>query len=401
MALDLPTQASAHKLSRTFSEVLHAPAFVLLAGAALMVVFFQIQYPQYPLWPAFVGPVAMLAVLIALDRRHSAVLTVVYVVVGGVAVFFYSYIFATYFDLPVIADSFSVALPKVALVFVGGVGRGLGPALRWCTVGAVTSGVTSALGMIAAGKTFMFDPITITAYVVTVVVLSVVWFGRRGDTRSQSGFSTATQDEFVSLIRQRAELEAAALMHDTVVNHLAIIASSTSGPPPMALRTQIEGDLAKLHDLEWAVVVAGARRPSITVGWPETPLFHAIDDAVQGGLAVSCTGETSPIVALSDSDGEALALAVRQCLENVRAHAGVMAAEVALDSTDDEVIVMVVDMGAGFEPDKVHADRLGLKSSVRGRIEAIGGSVAVWSTPGSGTSVIMRMPRADVPGGAE
>jgi signal transduction histidine kinase len=40
----------------------------------------------------------------------------------------------------------------------------------------------------------------------------------------------------------------------------------------------------------------------------------------------------------------------------------------------------------------VPADRLGLKSSVFGRVEAEGGTVKIWTSPGHGTSVLFTLP---------
>jgi signal transduction histidine kinase len=53
---------------------------------------------------------------------------------------------------------------------------------------------------------------------------------------------------------------------------------------------------------------------------------------------------------------------------------------------------MVVDAGKGFSVAETGADRLGLRQSVRHRIEAVDGEVQVWSTPGRGTSVMIRVP---------
>jgi len=54
--------------------------------------------------------------------------------------------------------------------------------------------------------------------------------------------------------------------------------------------------------------------------------------------------------------------------------------------------VMVIDSGSGFVEQSVGGDRLGLRQSIRGRIEGVGGSVQVWTTPGVGTSVSLTVP---------
>jgi signal transduction histidine kinase len=56
---------------------------------------------------------------------------------------------------------------------------------------------------------------------------------------------------------------------------------------------------------------------------------------------------------------------------------------------------MVIDTGKGFSEEETGSDRLGLRQSVRRRIEAVGGTVQVWSTPGKGTSVMIRVPAGE------
>jgi signal transduction histidine kinase len=54
--------------------------------------------------------------------------------------------------------------------------------------------------------------------------------------------------------------------------------------------------------------------------------------------------------------------------------------------------VMIIDGGKGFSERETSVDRLGLRQSVRKRIETVGGTVQVWSTPGTGTSILIRLP---------
>jgi signal transduction histidine kinase len=56
--------------------------------------------------------------------------------------------------------------------------------------------------------------------------------------------------------------------------------------------------------------------------------------------------------------------------------------------------VMVVDDGRGFDEQQTGSDRMGLRNSVRERIGRVGGDVQVWTSPGSGTSVMMSVPYA-------
>jgi signal transduction histidine kinase len=73
-------------------------------------------------------------------------------------------------------------------------------------------------------------------------------------------------------------------------------------------------------------------------------------------------------------------------------HSGTTRAEVAVFDSETEVSVMVIDSGRGFSEADNQPDRLGIRQSVRQRIESIGGSVQIWSAPGRGTSVMIRVP---------
>jgi signal transduction histidine kinase len=90
--------------------------------------------------------------------------------------------------------------------------------------------------------------------------------------------------------------------------------------------------------------------------------------------------------------------AVRACLDNVLAHAGPDAsAWVLAQSAPDVISVVVRDDGPGIAPGRLETaeaeGRLGVASSIRGRIEDLGGTVAMDS--GSwGTEWELRVPLA-------
>ena len=77
----------------------------------------------------------------------------------------------------------------------------------------------------------------------------------------------------------------------------------------------------------------------------------------------------------------------------MRRHSGVRTVDVTIEQDEREVRVAVSDAGAGFDPRAVPVGRLGLAESVHGRLEAVGGSARVFSAPGAGTTVLMRVPR--------
>ncbi|MCS5716234.1 histidine kinase [Herbiconiux sp. CPCC 205716] len=59
--------------------------------------------------------------------------------------------------------------------------------------------------------------------------------------------------------------------------------------------------------------------------------------------------------------------------------------------------VVISDDGLGFVADEVPADRLGLRVSIRERVDAVGGSATVRSTPGEGTVVVLEWAPGAVP----
>ena len=64
--------------------------------------------------------------------------------------------------------------------------------------------------------------------------------------------------------------------------------------------------------------------------------------------------------------------------------------------SDDSVLLNIEDEGVGFEPEKLGRGlpTLGL-TSMRERVELLGGTLTVESAPGAGTRVLARVPIAD------
>ncbi|HSI26513.1 MAG TPA: hypothetical protein VK948_03815, partial [Aeromicrobium sp.] len=53
--------------------------------------------------------------------------------------------------------------------------------------------------------------------------------------------------------------------------------------------------------------------------------------------------------------------------------------------------VYVRDRGVGFDPDSVAEDRMGIRTSITGRVERHGGTAEISSRPGDGTEVTLTM----------
>jgi signal transduction histidine kinase len=76
---------------------------------------------------------------------------------------------------------------------------------------------------------------------------------------------------------------------------------------------------------------------------------------------------------------------------NAAKHAGVGRADVYAEVAGDKVTVFIRDRGRGFNPDDVADDRMGIATSIVGRMERHGGTAEVKSAPGDGTEVTLMM----------
>lgn len=201
--------------------------------------------------------------------------------------------------------------------------------------------------------------------------------------------------------RQASEIEAqrrqsARLLHDTVLATLTLLAHSGVGVAPDALRQQAGDDARLLRQLRLGATPTPQSSGSYNL--------EAVDDIVLGttlesvkqrfgrmGLEVSWHGTGQ--VLLPSEVLDAFLLALAECLENVRRHSGVTDAHVTITEDETTVRAMITDSGVGFTLDDVDSARLGFKESVVGRLKEVGGKARLFSSPGSGTTVVLEVPR--------
>jgi signal transduction histidine kinase len=82
----------------------------------------------------------------------------------------------------------------------------------------------------------------------------------------------------------------------------------------------------------------------------------------------------------------------QEALRNIGRHAKASIVELSLAFSDDGLRLAVRDNGSGFEPD-VQPPRPSLgHASMRERIRLLGGTLAIQSTPGRGTTVVAWVP---------
>ncbi|WP_244255811.1 ATP-binding protein [Rathayibacter sp. VKM Ac-2760] len=201
--------------------------------------------------------------------------------------------------------------------------------------------------------------------------------------------------------RQASETEAqrrqgARLLHDTVLATLTLLAHSGRGVSVDALRRQAAEDAQLLRQLR----LGGAPTPSASGSYQLTsvtvsPASNSLESVKDrfGRMGLDVIWHGSGEVVLDGAALDSFLLALSECLENVRRHSGVDCADVTITEDEQTVRAMVTDAGSGFDIATVPASKLGFKESVVARLADIGGRARLFSSPGSGTTVVLEVPK--------
>ena len=395
MSLGLPAHLAPKAARRSFVAAQHTVAATLLCISVFSVLVLQSAHMDLALWPAALALLPAIGMLAVRGRGRSVAWAVGYLIVTAAGVYLFALVVLGQ-PIPLVdGDGFSSLGVKIALIMVGGIATSIGSGLAWTAAGyAVAEGVLAAAHL-QLGLPLHFDLAALVTCLGTMAVMPLTGYVHRRQLGAQPRLHRAAQDEQVAALRYRIEVKAATLMHDTVLNHLAALADSTADELDPALRAQIEQDVHSLAGEEWLSDPPEEVDEKARTQWQYSGLFTAIQEGRLLGLDIDATGDLSAAGRLDRETSIALGLAVKQCLVNVLKHSGTTHAEVAVYGSDTALSVMVIDNGSGFSEAATGSDRLGLRSSVRKRIELVGGQVTVWSTPGRGTAIIIRVPGAE------
>lgn len=188
-------------------------------------------------------------------------------------------------------------------------------------------------------------------------------------------------EERAARIRSEERAAVAAHLHDSVLQTLALVQRHAADPTQVArlARSQERELRSWLYAPQVATGGTWAGLVERLVADVEADHVVTVDPVVVGDLAV-------------DDAVAALGQATREAVVNAAKHSG--STEVALyaEVTASAVTVFVRDRGTGFDPARVPLDRRGLRDSVVGRLQRVGGTAAVHSNPGEGTEVELTLP---------
>ncbi len=178
---------------------------------------------------------------------------------------------------------------------------------------------------------------------------------------------------------QRARDEVALVLHDTVLQTLALVEQrSGDTDPELALA-------ARRADRDLRQFLFGAS--ALPADDLEGRVRHAVERSSRDH-DVSVTVNVVDLGCSADVPAqEALAGAVGEAVTNAIKHADAGSIVVFVETDDDgDVFASVRDDGRGFDPAS-SADGQGLEGSIRGRMSTVGGRSEIVSTPGGGTEV--------------
>ncbi|TFC24407.1 ATP-binding protein [Cryobacterium sp. TMT1-3] len=413
MSLGLPGHLVQLTLARALARAAHWFALTCLMAGAVSVSILSLNRPE--LWITVVAVVAMGALLVLFTRHRRIGFAVAYLVVGTLGVYVFTQAVLGVPDVFPASNMFLVALPKMALVMVGGAGSTALAGVLWSTAAFLLAEFAALLAILGTAVPYRPDLFTLSTYLVLVGVMVLAGIDRRLSNAAQPAIHRAVQDGANRQLRDALDTRAIALLNDTTVAQLVALSLAEPGALSPALQASLRYTLTTLHDTDWLTDIDArgntgpqptspvkAQTPAPSHQHTPEPTQQTVTSAVTAaiergrdrGLKIDVTGDVDALARLDAGSDRAVGLAVQQCLVNVILHAGIASAEVAIEQDLTTISLRITDAGRGFTESESASDRLGLRQSVRRRIEQLGGSVLIWSRPGAGTSIRLTVPAA-------
>ncbi len=262
------------------------------------------------------------------------------------------------------------------------------PVLAVAIRGGWVAGLAAAAVVGAADLAHRQELTIATANNIVLLMLAGALVGWTVSLARRGEFALARALALEAAARERERLSRD--IHDSVLQVLALVGrrgreaggeaaeiGRLAAEQEQALRALVGAPPEEVAgDVDLRALLASYASTSVTVSTPATPVLLAAARARE------------------------VAAAVGAALANVAAHAGgtdgAAHAWVLLEHEGPDLVVSVRDDGRGFEPARLAEaraeGRLGVASSIEGRVRELGGTMAVESAPGAGTEVELRVP---------
>lgn len=144
---------------------------------------------------------------------------------------------------------------------------------------------------------------------------------------------------------------------------------------------------ARTAGSELSLVIHDLRSDDLDQGLPAALTELAAAWSRQSGSKIDCRIDQKLQVPLPAGYG--LLRIAQESLANVARHAEATRVTLSLAGTATNLVLTVTDDGRGFDPDRCRGG-VGV-SSMKERMEALGGTLTITSTPGGGTTVTARL----------
>ncbi|MGI9643564.1 MAG: sensor histidine kinase [Acidimicrobiia bacterium] len=256
---------------------------------------------------------------------------------------------------------------------------------RWALLAGAILFVNQWIGMEIEGSRNLTDQL---GAVVFLVYGAIVGFGfdliRERDALRRKA-ETELAEEQLQQARHADRADLADQLHDSVLQSLQAIRMNPSDAEQVArVARQQERELRKTitrlrsdHDDPLAVALLSAR--------DHVERMYPIE------VKIVCTYDAAMTPTLA-----ALVDATREAVINAAKHSGASDVVVAITNDATTVTSFIRDQGKGFDSEQM-GDGFGVENSIIARIESVGGSASIQSTPNGGTIVEITVPTKEQP----
>ena len=392
MQLGIPAQLApvlfAQALSRLFLvysaySVIFAEILIILAGwhennAWVMWAGFLVGFPGFVLWRLMFTPLSPLSASLYILFLSATLVLATWAVLA---------------TMPDVESTLFLpfSLLGFALITACGVAARAQDRVVWATLGFIAANLSLFIGAALAGKPFEFDLRLLVGFVVVLAAVIATPRLLISNKRFQITFDQSAESVATDAERLENTRAVAARLHDTLLANLAVIGATKPGMLQDPVREAIETQLALFETSDFSIRTVQTST-AIKSSTELERLMAVITQTESRGLTVNLGGDPSAVALLSEERVDALTSALAQCLTNVHLHSGQNAVEVVILPAGANLAVTIIDGGQGFDVESVPEDRMGLKLSVKDRIEQSGGRVRLWSNHGQGTAVMLQLP---------
>ncbi len=217
---------------------------------------------------------------------------------------------------------------------------------------------------------------------ISVIALMIRTAADRSDqANSEAIRAEVLQAEAEAKTKERVRLDG--LIHDSVLTALISATQAKNDEEAKASAELAASALKKLSDIQ------KGESNEETIYCSE--LFDSIalaarridpDIQIKKNCQISMAVDSSVVSAMTE--------ATLQAINNSLVHSGLSSTrELSLKSTNAGLKIVIIDDGKGFRVSQVNRARLGIRVSIIGRMQSVGGQAHVISKPGQGTTVVL------------